>query len=63
MRPALTGRRRGTGQEGPSGTSAAARPPSGLAAERDAREAVHSAAGGAEEEAPPEAGSPTDTAP
>ena len=53
------------GQEGPSKTGAAARPPGEMAAEREAREAVRSAAAeGAAERTPPEAASsPTDTAP
>ncbi len=48
------------GQETPAKAGGAARPPGEMAAEREAREAVRSAAGG---EVPPEAGSPTDTAP
>ena len=52
------------GQEGPSKTGAAARPPGETAAEQQAREAVRSAAAeGAAEQASPDGGSPTDTAP
>ena len=56
------------GQEGPSKTGGAARPPGEMAAEQQAREAVRStaaedAAGGAAEQTSPDAGSPTDTAP
>ncbi len=55
------------GQEGPSKTGAAARPPGEMAAEQQAREAVRSAAtegaaGGAAAQTSPDAGSPTDTA-
>jgi hypothetical protein len=56
------------GQEGPSKTGAAARPPGEMEAEQQAREAVRSAAaggvaGGAAERTSPDGGSPTDTAP
>ena len=56
------------GQEGPSKTGGAARPPGETAAEQKAREAVRSAtaggaAGGAAEQTSPDGGSPTDTAP
>ncbi len=60
------------GQEGPSKTGTAARPPGETAAEQEAREAVRSAAakgaaegvaGGAAEQTSTDGGSPTDTAP
>ncbi len=56
------------GQEGPSKTGGAARPPGEMAAEQQAREAVRSAAaggvaGGAAERTSSDGGSPTDTAP
>ncbi len=52
------------GQEGPSKTGAAARPPGEMEAEQQAREAVRSAAAeGAAERTSPDGGSPTDTAP
>ena len=56
------------GQEGPSKTGAAARPPGEMAAEQQAREAVRSAAaggvaGGAAERTSSDGGYPTDTAP
>ena len=56
------------GQEGPSKTSGAARPPGEMATEQKAGEAVRSAAaegaaGGAAEQTSADGGSPTDTAP
>ncbi len=52
------------GQEGPSKTGGAARPPGEMASEQQAREAVRSAAAeGAAERTSPDGGSPTDTAP
>ncbi len=56
------------GQEGPSKTGGAARPPGEMEAEQQAREAVRSAttegaAGGAAEQTSADGGSPTDTAP
>jgi hypothetical protein len=50
-------------QEGPGRAGGAARPPSELAAEPEAREAVRSVTEDAKGKPPSEAGSPTDTAP
>ena len=51
------------GQETPSTTGGAARPPSETATEREAHEAVQRAAEHGTQHQRPEVGSPTDTAP